>query len=281
MEKTAVSESNFKRNRKDHYLPRGYLRGFIDPERIDHPQPPWHFDVQSNIWSERSPGEVGYRYGFYDYATHEIHLGNADSDFAQFENTFPRVRQDLILNNFKNWRDHRDFLLRYAQMMRARSLLFFDHKRVEGKNLRAWIVEGVSPDRKSVKLRSMTPEPLPDAFVRNWTIAEMRNEIQKGAAWLNDFNWALRYCDSPATPFIISEIPFISRGRHSDLAAAMQDQDTLLFFPLCWQACLIGSRQLFEIETGRFGEEDMREIRRMYRKTAELFLLAPRQLEFC
>ena len=31
-------------NRRDHYIPQGYLRGFIDPERINQPQPLWYFD---------------------------------------------------------------------------------------------------------------------------------------------------------------------------------------------------------------------------------------------
>ncbi len=151
---------------------------------------------------------MGYRHGFYDYATSEIGAETADAAFGEFERTFPKIRRDLIDKDFKNWRDHLGFLLRYAQMTRARSILFFENKLIEGKDLRAWVVEKVSDDRKSVTVRSMTPEPLPPAFIKNWTINEMRAEIQKGASWLNDFKWALRYCDSPAQPFVISEVPF-------------------------------------------------------------------------
>jgi hypothetical protein len=108
----------------------------------------------------------------------------------------------------------------------------------------------------------------------------MRDEIKKGAAWLKDFNWCLRYSDSPSTPFIISEIPFVCRGRTSELAEALQDPETLLFFPLCWQACLIGSRQFFERETDRFGNEDMQRVQKMYRESANLFVLSPVKLDF-
>lgn len=162
--------------------------------------------------------------------------------------------------------------------MRARSLLFFDQKHAEGKNLRAFIVEEISADRRSVKVSSVTPSPLPDHFIRNRAITEMCAEIQKGAAWLNDFNWALRYCDSPADPFVIAELPVVASGQCATLEEAMQNQETLLFFPLCWQACLIGSRQFFDIETDRFAQEDMRRVRRVYRETAKLFLLSPRRL---
>jgi len=266
-------------NRRDHYLPQGYLRGFIDPARRGFSQPLWHFDILNGLWSQRSPREVGYRNGFYDYVTDEIGLGTADSVFAEFENAFPNIRAEIIANRFANWKDHRDFLLRYIQMIRARSLLFFDQKKTEGSTLRAWTIDEISPDRKSVKVRPITPEPLPDAFIKNWTITEMRGEIQKGAAWLNDFNWALRYCDSPRSPFITSEIPFVSQGHRSSLADALQDPETLLFFPLCWQACLIGSRQVFDLDTDGFSDLDMRTFRRMYRESANLFLLSPSPLD--
>jgi hypothetical protein len=281
MEKLSTTRpSPSKANRRDHYLPQSYLRGFIDPERTNHRQPLWHFDIPNEVWSERSPREVGYRYGFYDYVTSEIGLETADNAFSQLENTFPIVRRELVSSKFANWKSHRDFLLRYIQMMRARSLLFFEHQETEGKNLRALTIEEISPDRRSVRVRSMTPEPLPDTFIRNWTITQMRTEIQKGSAWLNDFNWALRYCETPATPFVVSEIPFLAYGPHSDLVDALRDPESLLFFPLCWQACLIGSRQFFGIETDKFGDEDMRTFRKMYRASAKLFLLSPRQLDF-
>lgn len=268
------------RNRRDHYLPQSYLRGFIDPQRQSHQRPLWQFDVPKGVWAERSPREIGYRQGFYDYATTEVGLQTADTTFADLERTYPVVRRALVSNKFANWKHHLDFLLRYIQMMRARSLLFFDQKHAEGKNLRAWVIEEVSPDRRSAKVRSVVPEPLPADFIRNWTITEMRTEIQKGAAWLNDFNWALRYCESVADPFVISEIPLMASGPAPTSEEGMRHPETLLFFPLCWQACLIGSRQFFDDDTGIFLQEDMRRARRMYREKADLFILAPRQTDF-
>jgi len=270
--------SSKTQRRRDHYLPQGYLRGFIDPSRTKHQRPLWHHDVCRNVWSERSTREVGYRRGFYDYAAASIGVESADSMFAKFERDYPLVRRHLISHRFAKWTDHRDFLLQYIQMMRARSLLFFDQKHAEGKALRVLTVEEVSCDRRTVKVRSMIPSPLPDDSIRNWAIGEMRAEIQKGAAWLNDFNWALRSCDSPADPFVISEMPFMAYGPCSQLSEALHHAETLLFFPLCWQACLIGSRQFVHIETDRFAQEDMQRVRRMYRESANLFLLSPRRL---
>lgn len=126
----------------------------------------------------------------------------------------------------------------------------------------------------------MTPEPLSDAGIKNWTITNMCDEIRKGAAWLSEVNWCLRYSDSPATPFIISELPLLAYGPQSEVGPGLRDPDTLLFFPLCWRACLIGSRQFFEKETDRFDVEDLRRAQRMYKESAKLFLLSPGQLEF-
>lgn len=97
-------------------------------------------------------------------------METADSAFARLENAFPAIRRELISRKFENWKDHLDFLLRYVQMMRARSILFFEHLNAETKNLRAWTIQEISPDRRTLTLRSMIPEPLPDSFVKNWAI---------------------------------------------------------------------------------------------------------------
>ena len=267
-------------NRRDHYIPQGYLRGFIDPAREHLPQPLWYFDKLNGTWSSRSPREVGYRHGFYDYTVAEIGAETADIAFAELERTFPKIRKELVRKGFKNWKSHLDFLLRYAQMMRARSLLFFENQQKDGRNLRMWRVEEVSPDRMSVQLASMTPEPVPEPFIKNWTITNMRSEIARGAAWLTEFNWALRTCDSPALSFVVSEQPLMAYGPRADAAEALRDPETLLFFPLCWQACLIGSRQYFEIEKDRFGTEDILRFVRMSRDSANLFLISPNRVDF-
>lgn len=235
-------------------------------------------DIPSNAWSERSAREIGYRLGFYDYAA-DPHVETADEAFAPFENLFARVRAQLIAGNFKKWTEFRDFLLAYLQMMRARSLLFMTQIQKTGENLRGVVIKEISADRRSVKLGSVTPSPLPATFVKNWSLAQMREEIHRGPAWLEGFNWALRYTDSPADPFIVGDGPVVFSTPQPTITLGMQDPETLLFFPLCWQACLIGSRQFFEIETDRFAHEDMCKVRRIYKDTAELFLVAPRKLE--
>jgi hypothetical protein len=125
----------------------------------------------------------------------------------------------------------------------------------------------------------MAPEPLPASFIKNWTITQMQEEIRKGSAWLNDFHWVLRYSEYPSAPFIVSEAPFMVSGEEADLAEAIQGATSLLFFPLCWQATLIGSRSRITPETGPFGDADMLRYRKMYEGSAKIFLVSPRQLQ--
>jgi hypothetical protein len=263
--------------RRDHYIPQGYLRGFIDPSRKEHPRPLWYLDISKNRWSAKSPKEIGHRRGFYDYVHAGTILENetADSAFSKLENDYPLVRDGLISSGFEGWTAHLEFLLSFMQMMRARSILFREQKTIEGKSLLAYEVEEVLTDRNAIKLKSMTPKPVPPAFIKNRAITQMREEIRKGADWLKDFHWALRYCESITDPFVTSELPLAVEGETAELPDAMRHPGTLIIFPLCWQACLFGSLQYFDVETDKFNIEDMRTSRRKYRAWAKEFMLSP------
>jgi hypothetical protein len=230
----------------------------------------------------RSTKQIGHKTGFYDYegtAPELDSLKKVDESFMQLENEFPQIRMKLLVKHFRNWHKHLDFLLRYMQMIRARSPLFFQQKEEEGKALQTWTVKEVHPETRSVTLTSMEPAPPSAAFIKNRTITHMQEEIQGGGSWLWDFNWALRYSDSVSEPFITSEAPFVVEGSATEIGEALQHPDTLLFFPLCWQACLVGSRKRFDLGTAKFGPEDMRTLRRRYRHFAQAFLISPTRLD--
>jgi hypothetical protein len=57
---------NRERDRKDHDLPRGSLKGFIDPADKNLAKPMWHFDLETAEWSRESPGSIGWERGMYD-----------------------------------------------------------------------------------------------------------------------------------------------------------------------------------------------------------------------
>lgn len=272
--------------RRDHYLPQGYLRGFIDPARENKPQPLWKLDIASKKWAERSTKQVGHISGFYDYAGTSTELGSlpsSDEAFSELENGFPAVRERLLSlrkKAFRNWAKHLPFLLRYMDMLRARSPLYFIQKETEWKSTPTWTIEKVI-DANTIKLVSMEPSPPSNEFIKNRTIVQMREEIQKSGAWLWDLNWALRYTESVAEPFVITETPFVADKVPPGLseAEAVKHPNTLFYFPVCWQICLFGSRQRFDRGTDKLNSDDMRVARRKYKLFAQKFLISPSKLD--
>jgi len=272
-----------KKARRDHYLPQGYLRGFIDPARERESQPLWLLDVRYNKWYMRGPKQIAHGEGFYDYAGESPELQDletADEAFLELENAFPTMRDKLIAGGFRHWKHHRKFFFRFMQMLRARSPLFFEQKKTEGQALKTWTVKEVHPDGKTITVDSIEPKPPSEAFIKNRTIHDMREEIKKGADWLWNFDWALRYTDSVDNPFVISEAPFIAVGdRAGAIGEMLQDPATLLYFPICWQACLFGSRRPFDKKTDKFSQQDMQTFRKKYRTFANQFLISPIKLD--
>jgi hypothetical protein len=272
-----------KKGRRDHYLPQGYLRGFIDPARGTESQPLWVLDVRYNKWYMKAPKQVAHGEGFYDYAGDSPELQDletADEAFLELENAFPTVRDKLIFEEFRHWKHHRKFLFRFMQMLRARSPLFFEQKQAEGKNLKTWTIKEVHPDGKTITLDSIEAKPPSDAFIKNLTLHHMREEIKKGADWLWQFDWALRYTDSVEQPFVMTETPFLAAGdRGGEIGEMLQDPETLLYFPICWQACLFGSPRRFDKKTDNFGPQDMQTFRKKYRTFAKQFLISPTKLD--
>lgn len=273
--------SHRTRDRKDHYLPQAYLRGFIDPAQEKGQKPLWLFDVQQRKWKRSSAAEIGYIRGFYDFSKgFDASLGTADDSFGELERNFTLVLRELTRNDFENWRKHREFLLRFMQMIRVRSPLYFEQKRVIAKESPALVVEEVRTDGM-VKVR---PTEIPDRFIKNRTLTEMMDEIQKGSDWLNRFDWALRYSDSLSLCFFASDSPFVVTGPLAGQGKqvsweALQHRDTLFFFPLCWRACIVGSPRSFNVETDKATPEFVNHVTRTYRANSKSYLVSPLNLD--
>jgi hypothetical protein len=107
----------------------------------------------------------------------------------------------------------------------------------------------------------------------------MREEMKKGPDWLANFNWAFRYTTSPADPVITAEQPLVSIGKNSNLAAAMSDPETFIYFPICWQAFLFGSNKRFDSETEEFHPDVLRRVRRAYLENGKHFLVSPQKID--
>lgn len=274
-----MAKRNRQRGRKDHYVPQGYLRGFIDPARADLDKPLWHYDLESGIWAEKSEKEVGWERGFYDYADANVDQEHPDLTFAMFEREFPLVRDQMLHRNFKGWvKQHRHFLLCYMQMMRARSPMFIQQQTDQNRSLRGATVTSVGPGNQ-VPVDSLELRPFPENIVRNATIGQMRQEIHKGPDWMWDFHWCLRYTRSVTDPFVTGPQPLVLEGPAPNIVEAMKHPDTLIWFPLCWQACLVGSLRRFDEGTNEADPWLTNHIREVFLRPDTGYIISPSKFE--
>jgi len=174
--------------------------------------------------------------------------------------------------------DHKEFLLAYMQMIRARSPLFFEQSREQSKSIRVATITDVLSDKR-IKVESLEGRPMTEGEIQNWTISKMREEIKKGPDWMGTFHWALRYTDSPKDSFITAEQPLLCIGNSADLATTLKDPGALIYFPLCWQAALFGSVQRFDVATERLHPDTLQLVRRACIETGQEFLVSSQKLD--
>jgi hypothetical protein len=266
--------------RLDHLLPQGYLEGFINPSK---PGKLSVFSIERQQWFESTPRRVAAIKGFYDYSPGSAPDQIADQDFKEFEDGFPNVRRGLVANGFSGWQSHLDFLLRYAQMLRVRSERFRKQTVANARQQPMARVKEVFNDPVSGKTSIRYGEFMETAekretFLRNMAITTMRREIAKGAAFFSQLHWCLRIAGGVTDPVITGDDAIIVEGKAPTLEAALNDAATLIFFPVCRHACLIGSPAKFDLDTGAFHASDLKLLQSRYIKGECRFAYSPKRL---
>ena len=286
---SAMALDTVKRGRIDHVLPQGYLDGFSSPSKKGRLSV---FDRDNQRWFEASTRRIGGIRGFYDYPPGSQPDQTADQAFARLEAQFPPVRRELVENSFSNWRVHLDFLLHFAQMLRTRSELFRQQDVAHSRKQTMFKVVEVLERKPSERQPGRFDETLSvrpfrpvdqreyETLLRNKAITDMRTEIAKGAAWLSERHWCLRFAVNPTDPVITTDHPVVVDGRSPTLEEALPDPNTLVFFPVCWQACLIGSMAKFDKETDAFHSDDLIRLRGIQLKLAQRFVFSPSRVAF-
>jgi hypothetical protein len=185
----------------------------------------------------------------------------------------------MLQRNFKGWvKQHKAFLLGYMNMMRARSPLFIEQQTAQNRALRGATVTAVGPGNQ-ITVDSLELRALPERVVRNGVISQMRQEIDKGSEWMWNYNWCLRYTKDPANPFVTGMQPLVLEGPAPNTAEAITHPETTVWFPLCWQACLIGSPVRFDEGTDEADPTVLAHVREIFKRPATDYVISPSKID--
>lgn len=267
------------RNRLDHILPRSYLAGFTNPLKQGQISV---FDLRRRRWFDASPANVGAEKGFYDYSSGSLPHQTADEAFASLESRFPVVRKELIESSFSAWAMHKEFLLEYAQMLRARSRLFRAQATNCARRARQSII-GVVDEvlEKGLKVKPYIPEKegQDEQGLRELTITQMRSEIAKGSGLFSKLHWCLRMTKDVGHPAITADAPVIVLGSAPETPvlheAVVLDPNSWVVFPVCREAYLIGNALPLETETEDFQASGLAWLQEWYFKEKAGFVYSP------
>ena len=117
------------------------------------------------------------------------------------------------------------------------------------------------------------------AEVHDHTLSKMRAEFKLGIDWMKDFHWTLRTTDDPVSPFITAEQPLFLGTSENVIVDAIRRHDTYIYFPLCWQACLVGNRVPWLSELQPIAQDKLRVFRHMVSAQAKKFVVSPRPID--
>ena len=254
---TTTKPSSEDMGRRDHYVPQAYLRGFIHPQRHGHPKPLWVLDVSGGKWSQKSPSQIGWERGFYDYAPGSDPDATAEDAFRLLENDVPRIRDRIRTNGHQSWTEHQDVLVDFAIMMATRSPLFRTQAHFQ---VRSSLADGSTGD----------------VLAKNFSITSMRNEMRRRSQQWKEYHWVLGYTKEPEHPFIASDQVVGMRGNALTSVDALRRNDFWLWCPLSWDMCLIASSLPLDAgPTADLLPEDVSELQTLARRQAAKFVASP------
>jgi hypothetical protein len=261
------------------------MQGFIGPSRKEEPRHLFCFEKEAQEWRPVSTREIGQGEGFYDYAegTDYDAVTHPDSVFGRLEKQWRSKRELMERDKFASWAKHKDFLIEFMHMLRARSPMAMEQQRAyalsrRGAKITSIVPHPTNPNLTGVVLDSMTPYQMPEPVVRNMTIAEMLADVQSNVLWPKKMDWCLLYTDDETNPYCATDQAIIVQGTlvaQSVTPEVLIHPDTIVIFPLCWQACLFGSPRKFDVSYDRAHPQQPLSIRNEQKKRCDRFVISP------
>jgi hypothetical protein len=214
----------------------------------------------------------------YDFSNDAIDAEHADVTFKSMEDGFPAIRNRMREVDFSNWRGELRFLLSYMEMIRVRSPLYFEEQGQATAD--SFLGRVVSVDEDARKIVYENSHPLTEDEVHDHTLTKMREEFRRGSPWMQDFHWQIRTTFDSRNPVTTSESPLFVKidrpGFHGPMTdEVLRDAATEVYFPLCWEACLVGRLYPFEADVRSFAQTELNQLRHMMAEMAPEFVVAP------
>jgi hypothetical protein len=149
---------------------------------------------------------------------------------------------------------------------------------------RALTAAATSIDETRTKITYDNSKPLSEDQVHDVTLGKMREEFARGPSWMTDFHWQIRTTFDPHNPVVTSEQPLFVKGERPQTEAAMTidlltDAASEVYFPFCWQACIVGRVTPYTEDVVPFEQFDLLGIRHMVAEMAPEYVIAPQIVE--
>jgi hypothetical protein len=269
-----------QRDRLDHILPQGYLAGFTSPTHAGNLHV---YDCKGQRWFESGTARVSASRGFYDLLPGSPEELNAEKAFADLERNFPGVRDGLLSTGFSAWEKQIDFLLTFAQMLRARSRLFRHQKLADGlmrpMGRVVEVTQVPSTTRpgefdSQIRYESITDVKERTTFAKQRAILDMRDEITKGPDWMRGLHWCVRMAPDVKNPVITGDDAIVTMGK-STPQGGFHDPSFRVLIPLSWQACLVGAHARSANSIAILHPNEVRQIHAFYLRGGGHFAYSP------
>jgi hypothetical protein len=230
------------KGRRDHIVPQGFLRGFLAPSQHPKLGRLQVYELPTGPWQERTTEEVCYKVGFYDYSDPTSADATADEAFHDLENKITPIREGIREAKYLNWERHRDDLVAFFQMLRARSVLFRAQVSAEQKSAGSYlqIKEWISGTTFRYEERKWADTPNFKDLLKNKSITDARSQIAKGSGDWAALSWTLGVTDI-GMPFVTSDVPVVMSGRGPDWKRELDQGTFWIGVPFGWDVCLIGT----------------------------------------
>ncbi len=230
------------KNRHDHIVPQGFLRGFLAPSQHPRSGRVQVYELPAGPWQERTTDEICHKLGYYDYSDPASADATADDAFHDLENKITTIRESIRAGQYIKWDGHRDTLVTFFQMLRARSELFraqvVAEQRRAGSFLR--VREWISETTFRFEENKWEDSPGAEDLLKNKSITDARTQIAKGPGEWGTLSWTLGFTDLD-TPFVTSDVPVVLSGTSTDWDLALSTRTFWIAVPFGWDMCLLGT----------------------------------------